>query len=523
MTNDVVDRPIQRALISTTDKNGLVDFALKLVQFGVEIVATGGTARFLEQHHIPVIQVSDYTGFPEILGGRVKTLHPKIHGGLLFRRGADDEVIAEYGIKPIDLLVINLYPFEQTIEKPSVTHEEAIEQIDVGGPSLLRAAAKNFKYVTAVIDSADYSTILFEMNAQDRKTSLETRQRLAQKTFAYLSRYDSVIADYLLHGNEKQSFPLSFSLNFRKKMDLRYGENPHQHAALYVPPKETASLAEVKPIQGKPLSYNNFLDADCAYRCVNDFCSDIPACVIVKHATPCGVAQAETQLIAYEKAYSSDPLSAYGGIIAFNTPVDVETAKKVIAQQFVEVIVAPDFTLPALHALVQKPNISVLPCTLPKGEKSYSFQTISGGVLVQDVDASLLEPKEMHTVTERQPTVDEMTNLLFAWTVVKFVKSNAIVYARDRMTLGIGGGQTSRVFAAKIAILKAKEANLNLQGAVMASDAFFPFSDSIDLAAQLGITAIIQPGGSKQDAEVIATANKANIAMVFTHQRHFRH
>lgn len=521
-------KPIKRALISTSDKSGLVEFAKQLVELGIEIIATGGTASLLAESNIPITEVADYTGFPEIMDGRVKSLHPKIHGGLLGRRGVDDDVMAEHGILPIDLVVVNLYPFQQTIYDPECTLKKALEHIDVGGPTMLRAAAKNFPDVTVLVDPQDYQWIFEEMKSHEGSTTFETRHTLAQKTFSHLANYDKAIAEYLAKDDKPLSselFPKDFEPHYQKKTELRYGENPHQQAAFYRSiPSQPNSLAQAKQWQGKELSFNNLMDADCALSCVRIFSSQIPCCVIVKHATPCGVAQGKSQLDSYNKAYTSDPTSAFGGIIAFNTPLEANTAEKIVAQQFVEVLIAPSITNDAFVHLRTKPNIRVLTCgQLAQAIHSFTLHSISGGLLLQQSDTQLLNPNELRIVTRREPTHSELENLLFAWDVVKFVKSNAIVYAKDCTTLGIGCGQTSRVFAARIAALKAKESNLSLEGAVMSSDAFFPFSDSIDLAASLGITAIIQPGGSKRDPEVIAAADNTNIAMLFTGIRHFRH
>lgn len=518
--SEAVQRPIRRALISTANKQGLVEFASYLVQHQVDIIATGGTAKLLQQQKIPVIEVADYTGFPEILEGRVKTLHPKIHGGLLARPVNEDvAVIEKHGILPIDLLIVNLYPFAQTIAKPDCTFAEAIEQIDVGGPSMLRGAAKNFARVTAVVDPADYALIMQEMDKHQGATTLATRQYLAGKIFSALSNYDNTIATYL-SKEKSDALPADLSLHYHKKMDLRYGENPHQAAAVYTTlPANKQSLAGADPLQGKPLSFNNLLDSDCAFRCVNEMAK--PGCVIVKHATPCGAAIAATTLAAYENAYATDPTSAFGGIIAFNTPLDIETAKKILSQQFVEVIIAPSFPAEVQKLFQAKPDVRLLACQ--PTQDAISLHTISGGLLVQQTDHLALHETQLRIATKRQPTPQEMQDLLFAWPLVKYVKSNAIVYAKDGATIGIGGGQTSRVFSAKIAAMKAAEVELSVQGAVMASDAFFPFADSIELAAAIGITAIIQPGGSKRDPEVIAAADQANITMILTGQRHFRH
>lgn len=520
--------PIKRALISTSDKSGLVEFAKQLVALDVEIIATGGTAALLAENHISITEVADYTGFPEIMDGRVKSLHPKIHGGLLGRRGIDDQAMAEHGILPINLVVVNLYPFQQTIYDPECTLEKALEHIDVGGPTMLRAAAKNFPDVTVIVDPQDYQWILEEIQAHEGATTLKTRHTLAQKTFSHLANYDKAIAEYLAKDDKPLSselFPKDFEPHYQKKIELRYGENPQQQAAFYRSiPSQPNSLAQAKQWQGKELSFNNLMDADCALACVRTFSSHIPCCVIVKHATPCGVAQGESQLDAYNKAYATDPTSAFGGIMAFNTPLEAKTADKIVSQQFVEVLVAPSITNDAFAFLRAKPNMRVLTCgQLTQPIHSFTLHSISGGLLLQQSDSQPLNPNQLRIVSHRQPTHPELENLLFAWDVVKYVKSNAIVYAKDRATIGIGNGQTSRIFAAKIAALKAKEASLALQGAAMASDAFFPFPDSIELAVSVGITAIIQPGGSKRDAEVIAAADNANIAMVFTNMRHFRH
>lgn len=521
---DDIKFPVKRALISTSDKTGIVEFASQLAKRGIEIIATRATAALLTKHQIPVIDVSQYTGFPEIMDGRVKTLHPKIYGGLLAWRDLDNEVLHQHEIKVIDLLVVNLYPFIKTIMMPYCTIEQAVKQIDVGGPSMLRAGAKNFAVVTVVIDRDDYSLILKEMAMNEGSTLLSTRKKLAQKTFEHLSHYDAQIAAYLSESRS-ESFPFRLPLIFQKKTHLRYGENPHQSAALYnIVPPLFSSLTEAEPIQGKPLSFNNFLDGDCAYRCVYEGIETIPACVIVKHATPCGAACAETQLAAYEKAYATDPLSAFGGIIAFNTSLETRTAEKILSQQFVEVIIAPGFSDDALMLLKLKSNLRLLVGKpLEKTRLSYSFHSISGGLLVQKNDIATFSPAMVNCVSQRQPTKEELQDLYFSWQVVKYVKSNAIVYVRDRATYGIGSGQTSRVFAAKIAVMKAEEAGLSLKNAVMASDAFFSFSDVIEVAAKAGITAVIQPGGSIRDKEIIKIVNEAGMAMLFTHQRHFRH
>lgn len=521
-------RPIQRALISTSDKTGLIEFVQSLVDLGIEIIATAGTAILLKKNNIAVTTVSEYTGFPEIMDGRVKTLHPKIFAGLLAREGIDDEVLSKHQIQPINLLVINLYPFQTTAANPQATSSEIIEQIDVGGPSLLRAGAKNFNTVTVVVDPNDYPRIIDKLKIQQGMTSLTLRQQLAQKVFSYLAQYDTDIAHYLnstIKTNSSSPFPEDFLPHYHKKMDLRYGENPHQKAAFYTKiPAQPHTFSNAKQLQGKSLSYNNLVDSDAAVSCVYSLPHKLFSCVIIKHATPCGVAEAETLSTAYEKALACDPMSAFGGIIAFNATLDAVTAKKILARQFVEVIIAPAVDKDALSLLSSKPSVRILVYNQQVVEKfPLELKYLSGGLLLQEPDLKTLNINELNIVSKRQPTQQEVDDLLFAWQVAKFTKSNAIVYAKDKATLGIGTGQTSRVFAAKIAALKAKEANLSLTKAVMASDAFFPFADGIEVAASAGITAVIQPGGSKRDNEVIAAANQANLAMIFTGIRHLRH
>ncbi|MCV6639297.1 bifunctional phosphoribosylaminoimidazolecarboxamide formyltransferase/IMP cyclohydrolase [Candidatus Albibeggiatoa sp. nov. NOAA] len=517
---------IQRALISVSDKTGIVEFAQALAAQNVEILSTGGTAKLLADSGVNVTEVSDYTGFPEMMAGRVKTLHPKIHGGLLGRRGTDEAVMEEHDIKPIDLVVVNLYPFEQTIAKPDCDLATAIENIDIGGPAMLRSAAKNHAAVTVVVDSSDYATVLDEMKNNEGGVTDTTRRLLARKVYAHTARYDGAIANYLggLESEEPQ-FPPALSMQFEKRQTMRYGENPHQKAAFYAELSPApASLATATQLQGKALSYNNVADADAALECVKSF-NDKPACVIVKHANPCGVAEADNILTAYDKAFQTDPTSAFGGIIAFNRMLDVETAKTIIERQFVEVIIAPSIEEAALPLLEKKKNVRVMTC----GEwdaspaQSFDFKRVSGGLLVQDRDMGMVGLDDLKVVTERQPTEQELKDLLFAWKVGKFVKSNAIVYAKDGMTIGVGAGQMSRVYSARIAAIKAGDENLTVKGAVMASDAFFPFRDGIDSAAEVGIEAVIQPGGSMRDKEVIAAANEHGMAMVFTGMRHFRH
>jgi len=512
---------IQRALMSVSDKTGLVEFARALHAKGIEILSTGGTAKLLMQNNIPVIEVSDYTGFPEMMDGRLKTLHPKIHGGLLGRRGIDETVMQQNNISPIDLVVVNLYPFEQTVAKPDCDLETAIENIDIGGPTMLRAAAKNHHSVTVVVDSADYQVVLKELE-ENNDTSKETRFHLALKVFEHTARYDGAIANYLGKQLDKD-FPRTLSFQFKKAQSMRYGENPHQNAAFYVEhsPKE-ACIATSKQIQGKELSYNNVADTDAALECVKSF--EEPACVIVKHANPCGVAVGENILTAYNRAFQTDPTSAFGGIIAFNRALDATTAKAIVDRQFVEVIIAPDVLEEAKPILATKTNVRVLSCGFwNKSIPDFDFKRVNGGLLVQDRDLGMVTKNDLKIVTKRVPTEEEMRDLLFAWKVVKFVKSNAIIYCKENMTIGIGAGQMSRVYSAKIAAIKASDEKLEVKGSVMASDAFFPFRDGLDAAAAVGVTAVIQPGGSVRDEEVISAADEHGIAMVFTGMRHFRH
>ena len=519
-------KPIRRALISVSDKTGIIDFARQLADMGVEILSTGGTYRVLKEADIPVTEVSDYTGFPEMMDGRVKTLHPKIHGGLLGRRGVDDTVMAEHGIQPIDMVVVNLYPFEATVAKPDCTLEEAVENIDIGGPTMLRSAAKNHKDVAVVTDPVDYERVLDEMRAHDGALSFDTRFDLAIKTFEQTARYDGAIANYfgrLFNENAEDPFPRTFNSQFVKKQTLRYGENPHQKAAFYVErAQKEASISSAEQLQGKALSYNNIADTDAALELVKSF--EQPACVIVKHANPCGVAVDENILQAYDRAFKTDPTSAFGGIIAFNRPLDADTAKAIIDRQFVEVIIAPEVTAEALEITSTKPNVRVLACgALNEPVPAWDFKRVTGGLLVQDRDLGMVNRDQLKVVSQRAPTEQEIHDLLFAWKVAKFVKSNAIVYAKDGMTIGIGAGQMSRVYSAKIAGIKAADEGLEVKGSVMASDAFFPFRDGIDAAAEAGITAVIHPGGSIRDEEVIAAADEHGMAMVLTGMRHFRH
>jgi len=518
---------IQRALISVSDKSGIVEFAKRLHQeFRVEILSTGGTARLLSDNGVPVVEVSQYTGFPEMMDGRVKTLHPKIHGGLLGRRGTDDQVMAEHGIGRIDLVVVNLYPFQQTVANPDCDLATAIENIDIGGPTMLRAAAKNHRDVAVVVNATDYPRVLDEMQNNQGALGDATRFDLAVKVFEHTANYDGAIANYLgaIDAEGKRGLlPRTFNSQFQKAQAMRYGENPHQSAAFYVEPNlQEACIASARQIQGKELSYNNIADTDAALECVKQFSADI-ACVIVKHANPCGVAIGKTLLEAYDRAYQTDPESAFGGIIAFNQELDAETARAIVERQFVEVIIAPSVSEAAIKAVSEKKNVRLLHCGSWSDDHAarYDFKRVNGGLLVQGADLELYQ--ELKIVSERQPSEREMQDLLFSWKVAKFVKSNAIVYARDDMTIGVGAGQMSRVNSARIAAIKAEHAGLEVKGAVMASDAFFPFRDGIDQAAEAGITAVIQPGGSMRDEEVIAAANEHGMAMVFTGMRHFRH
>ena len=516
---------ITRALISVSDKTGITEFAQSLHQRGVEILSTGGTAKLLADNGIAVIEVSDYTGFPEMMDGRVKTLHPKIHGGILGRRGTDDSVMQEHNIGPIDLIVVNLYPFEQTVANPDCDLPTAIENIDIGGPTMLRAAAKNHKDVTVVVDAGDYGRVIDEMDNNQNNITDKTRFDLAVKTFEHTSNYDGAIANYLGARLEDDTadFPRTINLQFKQVQTMRYGENPHQQAAFFVESDLTeSSIATAKQLQGKELSYNNIGDTDAALECVKQF-NERPACVIVKHANPCGVAYGDSLLHAYDRAYATDPESAFGGIIAFNQELDGETAEAIVERQFVEVIIAPSVSKAAIEAVSSKKNVRLLECGQwpEKPGSRLDYKRVNGGLLVQDAD--LLLTNEIKVVTERTPTDQEMNDLLFSWRVAKYVKSNAIVYGKDNMTIGVGAGQMSRVNSARIAAIKAEHAGLEVKGSVMASDAFFPFRDGIDNAAQAGVIAVIQPGGSMRDEEVIAAANEHGMAMVFTGMRHFRH
>jgi len=521
--------PVRRALLSVSDKTHLLELAQALHACGTELLSTGGTACTLRDAGLPVREVAEVTQFPEMMGGRVKTLHPLIHGGLLGRGGVDEAVMAEHGIPAIDLLVLNLYPFEQTVARADCTLAEAVEQIDIGGPAMLRSAAKNFARVAVVTDSAQYAEIITELKANDGALSAATRFALSVAAFNRVARYDAAISNYLssitdpsTRAPTRSDFPAQLNPGFSKVMDLRYGENPHQRAAFYRdfdPPPGT--LATFEQLQGKALSYNNLADADAALECVRQF--DTPACVIVKHANPCGVAVAADALTAYERAYQTDPTSAFGGILAFNCVLDATTIQHILQRQFVEVLIAPDYTIDALAAAAAKANVRVLRIPPGAGRAPHDSKRIGGGLLLQTADDYHLRPEELRTVTRRVPSVEEQRDLLFAWRIAKYVKSNAIVYAKDERSIGIGAGQMSRVYSARIAAIKAADAGLAVSGAVMASDAFFPFRDGLDAAAEAGITAVIQPGGSMRDDEVIAAADTHGMAMVFTGIRHFRH
>ena len=517
-------RPVRRALISVSDKVGIIEFARALHSQGVEILSTGGTARLLIDNMVPVMEVSKHTGFPEIMDGRVKTLHPKIHGGILGRRGIDDDVMKDNNIAPIDLVVVNLYPFEATVAKEDCSLDDAIENIDIGGPAMVRATAKNHAFVSVIVDPDDYQRVLEELNTNNGIVTAATRFDLAVKAFEHTANYDGMIANYL--GRIKadgsiDELPRTINLQFSKIQEMRYGENPHQHAAFYTEKNPAdACIATAKQLQGKALSYNNIGDTDAALECIKQF--DEPACVIVKHANPCGVSVNNSILDAYNAAYSTDPESAFGGIIAFNRELDGDTAKTIVERQFVEVIIAPSISGEAIDAVAEKKNVRLLECgQWQNSNERLDFKRVNGGLLVQDADLLLLN--EMKVVTKTQANEQEMIDLLFAWKVAKFVKSNAIVYAKNNMTIGVGAGQMSRINSARIAGIKAEHASLEVPGSVMASDAFFPFRDGIDAAHEAGIAAVIQPGGSMRDDEVIAAANEHGMAMIFTGMRHFRH
>ncbi len=513
---------VRRALVSVSDKRDLIPFVSGLTELGIEIVSTGGTCRRLREAGIGAIEVSEKTGFPEIMDGRVKTLHPAIHGGLLGRRGIDDDVMSEHEIEPIDLLCVNLYPFEQTIARADASIDDAIENIDIGGPAMIRAASKNHDGVAVIVDPGDYDGVLEAL--RDDALTLEYRRRLAAKAYAHTANYDTAITKYLSRVLDDDPLGERFLYAGQLVAKMRYGENPHQDAAFYIdqqaPP---GSLATARQMQGKAMSYNNIADSDAALECVRRFAD--PACVIVKHANPCGVAVADDILAAYEKAFKTDPTSAFGGIIAFNRPLDATTAATIIDRQFVEVVVAPKIDDGAAAALATKKNVRVLEAGDYDAEPAaeFDFKKISGGLLVQNTDLARITADDLKVVTKKAPTTEQLEDLLFAWTVVKYVKSNAIVYCKGKMTIGIGAGQMSRVYSTKIAAIKAGDEGFDVAGSALASDAFFPFRDGIDAAAETGIASIIQPGGSMRDNEVIRAADEHGLAMVFTGMRHFRH
>jgi len=518
--------PVRRALLSVSDKTGIVEFARELKERGIELLSTGGTAKLLTSHGIAVKEVAEHTGFPEIMGGRVKTLHPKIHGGLLGRRGTDDGVMRDHGIEPIDLLAVNLYPFAATVARPDCSYDDAVENIDIGGPAMVRAAAKNHASVTVVVDPGDYRGLLDDLAANQGSTHIVMRRKLAAKAFAHTAQYDAMVSAYFTGaiGGDAPTFADDLNLSFRKRCDLRYGENPHQAAAFYQDSRAIgASVTTAAQLQGKELSYNNIADSDTALECVRQW--GAPACVIVKHANPCGVAVAHSLTDAYDRAYRTDPTSAFGGIIAFNRELDAATTRAILERQFVEVILAPTIADDARALLAAKDNIRVLQVgalTRPLSQL-LEYKSVGGGLLVQTRDDGMIEAQDLRVVTRRPPTPEELDDLLFAWRVAKYVKSNAIVCVRHLATLGIGAGQMSRVISSKIAALKARDERLSLESAALASDAFFPFRDGLDAVAEFGIKAVIQPGGSKRDAEVIAAAAEHGMAMVFTGMRHFRH
>ncbi|MGB3392633.1 MAG: bifunctional phosphoribosylaminoimidazolecarboxamide formyltransferase/IMP cyclohydrolase [Stenotrophomonas sp.] len=522
--------PLRRALLSVSDKTGLVELARALAARNVELLSTGGTAKAIREAGLPVKDVSDLTGFPEMMDGRVKTLHPVVHGGLLGRAGTDDAVMAEHGIAPIDLLVLNLYPFEAVTANCACTLAEAVENIDIGGPAMLRSAAKNFARVAVATSPAQYDALLAELDANDGQLSAAQRFALSVAAFNRVAQYDAAIGNYLSSVTDanatvpaRQAFPAQMSSTFVKVMDLRYGENPHQQAAFYrdLHPAP-GSLATFTQLQGKELSYNNIADSDAAWECVRQF--DAPACVIVKHANPCGVAVAANVGDAYEQAYATDPTSAFGGILAFNRTLDAKTVQTILDRQFVEVLIAPDYEPAALEYATKKANVRVLRIPLAAATPGFiDNKRVGSGLLLQSADDRVVLRDELKIVSKLAPSEAQFTDLLFAWKVTKFVKSNAIVYARDQRTIGVGAGQMSRVYSARIAGIKAVDAGLVVPGSVMASDAFFPFRDGLDAAAEAGISAVIQPGGSMRDAEVIAAADEHGIAMVFTGVRHFRH
>ena len=520
-------KKVSRALISVSDKNGIVDFARALQELNIELLSTGGTFRLLKENNISVTEVSDYTNFPEMMDGRVKTLHPKVHGGILGRRGVDDEVMEEHSIKPIDMVVVNLYPFASTVSDPTCTLPDAIENIDIGGPTMVRSAAKNHKDVAVLVNNNDYAEVVEELKKNQGQLKYQTRYELMVKAFEHTAGYDGMIANHFGSrgsDNTARDFSNTFNMQYFKTQEMRYGENPHQKAAFYTEASPTeASVATAKQLQGKELSFNNIADTDAALECVKQF--NEPACVIVKHANPCGVAVASDIGAAYELAFATDPESAFGGIIAFNRELDSKTARAICEKQFVEVIIAPTVSADASAVVAEKKNVRLLACGMWDSQRpnDFDYKRVNGGLLIQDRDNGMVCERDLKVVSKRIPTSSEMSDMLFAWKVAKMVKSNAIIYAKNNQTIGVGAGQMSRINSARIAGIKAEHAGLDVVGAVMASDAFFPFRDGIDNAGKAGISCIIQPGGSMRDDEVITAANEHGMAMVFTGMRHFRH
>ena len=512
---------VRRALLSVSDKTNLVDFAEGLHDLGVQLVSTGGTFRTLQDAGLPAIEVSSVTECPEMMDGRVKTLHPKIHGGILGRRNQDQAVMAAHGIEAIDLVCVNLYPFQEKIANPDTTYEDAIENIDIGGPAMVRSAAKNHQFVCIVTSPLQYQAVLSELKTGG--LSFETRKQLAKAAFQHTAAYDGAIANYLGRDDDAAQYPEKLFMHFERDSVLRYGENPHQSAAFYRDPSVTeSSVSTSQQLAGKALSFNNIADTDAALECVRQF--DRPACVIVKHANPCGVAIEKSILDAYEKAFETDPTSAFGGIIAFNRPLDAKTADRILERQFVEVIIAPSVETGVIGLFAKRPSVRLLTVgSLAQNSGQVDYRRVQGGLLIQDTDTGSRTESQLTCVTDTKPTAAQMADLLFAWKVAKFVKSNAIIYAKNNQTIGVGAGQMSRIYSARIAAIKAQDANLEVAGSVMASDAFFPFRDGIDAVAESGIAAVIQPGGSIRDDEVITAANEHGIAMVFTGMRHFRH
>ncbi|MFZ6731545.1 bifunctional phosphoribosylaminoimidazolecarboxamide formyltransferase/IMP cyclohydrolase [Undibacterium sp. Ji42W] len=520
---------IKQALISVSDKTGVLEFASELSALGVKLLSTGGTAKLLADNGLAVTEVADYTGFPEMLDGRVKTLHPKVHGGILARRDFPEHVAAleQHGIPTIDMVVVNLYPFQQTVAKGECSLEDAIENIDIGGPTMLRSSAKNHKDVTVIVDPADYAVVLAEMKANQNVVSYDTKFTLAKKVFAHTAQYDGAITNYLSSLGEdkvhttRSAYPQTLNLHFEKVQEMRYGENPHQSAAFYRDLKSLeGSLANYKQLQGKELSYNNIADADAAWECVKSFAES--ACVIVKHANPCGVALGATPFESYSKALQTDPTSAFGGIIAFNRELDGKAAE-IVAKQFVEVLIAPSFTAEAKQIFATKQNVRLLEISMGNGFNLYDMKRVGGGLLVQAPDAKNVLQEELRVVSKLQPTPQQMADMMFAWRVAKYVKSNAIVFCGNGMTLGVGAGQMSRIDSARIASIKAQNAGLTLTGSAVASDAFFPFRDGLDVVVDAGATCVIHPGGSMRDQEVIDAADERGVVMVYTGTRHFRH